>query len=427
MRIALVVHGWPAARMGGTGLYVEALANALTGSGHAVMIVHPGQPSPRHDRGAEPQDGQEPERTLALTERRPRTWEATWRHASMPLEALRNWRPDVVHIHHLSGLPLHLPRTARGWGARVVMTLHDYFLPCARGQLVDAGLRPCAGPQPARCARCLGTDLRLNAFTALAGRALAHLPSIRHRAQDHLGTFPAGSRQEALVSARLTAAQDATNAAHLLLSPSADLADRMAHLGWRRPQVLDLPLVRPIPVAPPPGRGPVRFLFASAVIPTKGPDRLLEAFAALPAGVATLTIAGPAPAFDASPDFAVNLRAAVEHTPHARWLGALPAAQIGGLLAEHDVLCLPSTWPENSPLIIREATAAGLRVLASGAGGAKELDPSLRMIPPQSSIATLTGLLDAEVALGRGRRAPLAWPNPDEHAARLFHDAYQTG
>ena len=41
MRVAHVLHGWPPEEMGGTGLYVDALARALASLGHEVAIVHP--------------------------------------------------------------------------------------------------------------------------------------------------------------------------------------------------------------------------------------------------------------------------------------------------------------------------------------------------------------------------------------------------
>ena len=55
MRIAHVLHGWPAEEMGGTGLYVDALARALASLGHEVAIVHPStsQAPPTHQSTTE--------------------------------------------------------------------------------------------------------------------------------------------------------------------------------------------------------------------------------------------------------------------------------------------------------------------------------------------------------------------------------------
>lgn len=424
MRVALVVHGWPGEQAGGTGLYVQALAAALAKRGHPVAVV-----SPRSATAA----GTDPPGVTRwpLAAPTPRSFEDSWARPAM-LEAWRRfqraWRPDLVHVHHLSGLPMGLPSAAREGGARVVLTLHDYALVCARGQLVDADLRPCPGPAPGRCAACLGPHLQLNPLTARIGRALDRLPAVRARARASLGAALApGRRAQDRVTRRLDGARRALEAAHAVLSPSHDLAARMVAQGWPRPAHTALPLIRPVLPAPEPAPGPLRLLFASSVIPTKGPDRLLQAFAALPQGSAELTIAGAAPPFDGQPGFADAVRAQAEALAGVTWRGAIPPTEVPDLLAVHDVLVLPSTWPENSPLVIREATAAGLRTIASARGGAAELDPQLRSVDPDGGVDALTAALVAEVADGRGRRAPLEWPSAADHAAALVTGPYCAG
>jgi glycosyltransferase involved in cell wall biosynthesis len=424
MRVALVVHGWPGDRAGGTGLYVEALSTALARAGHPVAVV-----SPRSATG--PGDDAPGVTRWPLADPAPRSFRGSWARPAM-LEAWRRfqraWRPDVVHVHHLSGLPMGLPAAARAGGARVVLTLHDYALVCPRGQLVDAALRPCPGPAPGRCATCLGPHLQLNPITARIGRALDRLPRVRARAKAGLGAaLVPGRRAQDRVTRRLDGARQALEAAHQLLSPSLDLATRMVDQGWPRPAHTALPLVRPVGVAPAPGSGPVRFLFASSVIPTKGPDRLLEAFAGLPTGRALLTIAGGAPSFDGHPGFGDAIRTRAEALRGATWRGAVPPADVPALMAAHDVLVLPSTWPENSPLVIREASAAGLRIVASARGGAAELDPHLRPVDPDGGVDALRAALRAEVDEGRGRRAPLDWPSAADHAAALLTGPYSAG
>ena len=116
MRVALVVHGWPGEQAGGTGLYVQALAAALAKRGHPVAVV-----SPRSATAA----GTDPPGVTRwpLAAPTPRSFEDSWARPAM-LEAWRRfqraWRPDLVHVHHLSGLPMGLPSAAREGGARVV-------------------------------------------------------------------------------------------------------------------------------------------------------------------------------------------------------------------------------------------------------------------------------------------------------------------
>ena len=181
-----------------------------------------------------------------------------------------------------------------------------------------------------------------------------------------------------------------------------------------------LPLVQTIAPSPIPEAGPVRFLYASSIIPTKGPDRLLRAFRALRAD-ARLTIAGHSPAFPTHPKFADE----PEDRGHARRsdrrLGPIPPQQMSALLGRHDVLVLPSIWPENSPLIVREATRAGLSVIASAQSGAPELAPHGTFIETDQD---LTLALEAAIRAGRIRHAPAEWPSARSHAEDLLEGAY---
>jgi len=410
LRIVHVLHGAPPETMGGTGLYVAALAAAQRAAGDTVTLFTPG--------GDGAGDG------LVWSGPPARRWSDTWDPpgAARAVErTLRAWAPDVVHIHHLAGLPFAVAAAARAAGARVVLTLHDYHLVCARGQLIDRGGQACPGPAPRRCARCVG------AIAAATPAARWVPPPVRARLGPwaaRLAELPGPPTAAAAASARIFAAHGVFRAAHARLSPSRDLAARLAAYGLPPVTPAALPLVTPIRAAPPADPGPLRVLFASALLPTKGPDRLLRAFAALPPGAASLTIAGPPPPPGVFPGFAEALEDAARGTPGVRWRGALPAAEMEALLHAHDLLVLPSTWPENSPLVVREATAAGLRTILPAVGGARELDPAARLLPADASDSALTALLHAEVARGRERRPPLHWPSPAEHAAWLREGPY---
>ena len=261
MRLIQVVHGWPPEKLGGTGLYVDALSRALQQAGHELKIVAPGPPGLGGCSSVQTADLS----GWALTQRPALSWAGGWRRSG----GLRTWRrllssfrPDVVHVHHLSGLPLGLVRATQAMGIPVALTLHDYWIPCHRGQLMTPDLSRCTGPSPLGCARCT------------------------------TGQISPGARSLARAADRIEAARDALEAADRLWSPSEALAQTVASMGLRRPELCPLPLVRAHPELSPAGAGPVRFLFAGSIIPTKAPHLALEAFAGL-SGEATLSLAGP--------------------------------------------------------------------------------------------------------------------------------------
>ncbi|MCP4809275.1 MAG: glycosyltransferase family 4 protein [Proteobacteria bacterium] len=338
MRVLHVVHGSPRlGAVGGTELYVDALARA-TGADVAV----PG--------------------TAGRLDGDYTVW-------SGPLGATAQAaRPDVLHVHHLAGHGVRVPRLP------TVITLHDYHLVCLRGQLVDHAASVCEGPGLLRCRACVGWSPPKLALRALAVRELAR------RAR--------------------------------LLSPSRDLATRMTGFGLGEIHVLDLPLVDPVETAPEPVPGPVRFLFVGSLIPTKGPHVLARAMEGLEA---TATIFGPGEG-----DYVDQLLAGLpSNTRHG---GVFGPADRSAVFAEHDVLVVPSTWHENSPLVVREAIAAGLRVVCSDVGGIAEIDPTACRVPPDD-VTALRAALTSEVATGRGRRGPRAFPMPEHLAALAVHYA----
>jgi glycosyltransferase involved in cell wall biosynthesis len=414
LRVLQVAHGWPPERIGGVELYTHALRQGLEALGVASSAF-----------AAAPQPGVEgPVLRVLGPEPTPTSFRATLVRPEIEA-AFRAWlaiqRPDVVHFHHLTHLSLGLPRLARQAGALTVMTLHDYWLPCIRGQLVDRGLERCVGPSAQRCARCVAGQLSLEPGSAAAARLLHGLPDTwRAGLREALGSHR-GAGLEAVVTERASLVEAAVRRIHRFASPSADLARRMGALGIVKDRIdhVDLPLVHSLRPSPIPEPGPVRFLFMGSMIPTKGPQLLVDAFAALPAGAATLHLVGPSPPWDLDPGFARRLAARVDGLPGATLEGSFAPGGAQARLDRADVLVLPSLWEENSPLVLREASAAGLRVVASRRGGVAELVPDARLFEPAEADGLLLALI-AEIRAGRGRRSPLPWDGPEQHAGRVL-------
>src|SRR5262249_3966889 len=65
-------------------------------------------------------------------------------------------RPDAAHIHHLTCLSTSIVGSLAARNIPAIVTLHDYWLLCHRGQLFDTEHRVCNGPEPAGCGSCLG-------------------------------------------------------------------------------------------------------------------------------------------------------------------------------------------------------------------------------------------------------------------------------
>lgn len=161
-------------------------------------------------------------------------------------------------------------------------------------------------------------------------------------------------------------------------------------------------------------RGGARLLFVGRLAAVKGVPVLLDAMSALkqthPDAHLTLVGDGPERARIEARAAALDLGAAVT------FAGYRSQDEVAAELARTDVFALPS-FAEGVPVVLMEAMAAGLPVLATRIAGISELvedGVSGRLVPP-GDVATLTGALDDLLSdanlreeMGRAGRAAVA-------------------
>lgn len=417
MRILMGLHGLPPESLGGTEQTALLLARALARTEQVVLFAPLRTPSlpvgsERHWQEDSPLGG----RLTGVVRKLPpaMSFAETW-----ALPAAEAWfeslldahQPDVVHLHHMSGLSFRLPEQARARGIPTVLTLHDYHLLCARGQLLTLMLKPCEGPSVEGCAVCLSDQLVLETHPRLPVRAVARrllrtLPPpwaerLQRWGEQRLTRQPSVSpHQAAAIVGRMEAGQRALDAATLLACPSEDLRQRMIRRGLSPERLLTVPQgLEPRAPTPPtltdPDLRPLRVAFVGALIPSKGPDLLLKAVEGLPQGAVTLTLVGPAPLFHRRPEYPQQLER-LARAVGARLEPPLMPEQVPAFLRTQHVLVLPSIWPENAPVSLREALLEGVPVLASGVGGISELVENGRnglLFPPGDEAALRACLL----------------------------------
>jgi len=295
-------------------------------------------------------------------------------------DVLDDWRPDVVHVQHLTCLSTGIPRQAARRGIPVVLTLNDYWLICHRGQLVDLDGRRCAGPFEGGCARCLPPGVLAGAAAFRAGRLLRSVPLPGATAAVGLAARAVGAltptdRTRAATVARLRHMQSAVRDVDLFLAPSATITEAFVPFGIpadrlaRCNQGIALASFQGGQRSP---SGPLRVGFAGGFLPTKGPHVLLDAIAQMPPGSVVVDLLGSNGAYHGQGGFAESLATRVGG-PAIRRLGPVPHERMPAVFKDLDVLVVPSTWIENAPFIIREAFAAGVPVVASDLGGMAEM------------------------------------------------------
>ena len=124
----------------------------------------------------------------------------------------------------------------------------------------------------------------------------------------------------------------------------------------------------------PPALDKLRIVYASIVLPYKGPHILINALKKLhDSGIDfSCSIAGTS----TDKSFVDSLKSFVAGNgmeDRIRFLGFLPREELKNLFARHNVLVFPSLFQEPFGISQVEAMAAGLTVVTSGTGGAKEI------------------------------------------------------
>jgi glycosyltransferase involved in cell wall biosynthesis len=375
MRVLHVIHQYLPNAIGGTEVVTHGLARGLQARGHAAAVFVPrpgGAPGLTHDT----YDGVPLYRAGASW--RDIVGRARASFGDAPVErafawALDDFRPDVVHFQHLAGLPLALVRQTQAAGIARVFTLHDYWAVCANAQLLtNYDQTVCAGPKLwLNCARCAAARVR-QPLALLGAPVLAPLFGIHSR-----NVRQALDCMDALVAP--TAFVRDLAAAHGLPVAKMRVIEHGVEIAPVRRRAQDV-------------RRPLRFVYLGALAWQKGVHVIVAAARDLDAARATLTIYGDPLAF---PEYVERLKD--EAGPAVHFAGRLERHEVAAALVEGDVLLVPSLWYETSALVIQEAMACGLPVVASALGALPErIRPGVDglLLPPGDVVAWRETMID---------------------------------
>ena len=256
---------------------------------------------------------------------------------------------DLVHAQHLAGWGLGLPAALAARGLPVMLTLHDAWSVCPRGQLwhVDGGA--CERAEPARCGPCVART-----WPELAGSE-AEVDSWLER-------------REALVAGAL-------DACARIFTPTASSRALLARHGaaFARVEVLPNPVRSPAGSLGPRRRvpGELRLGVLGSVQPSKGVLELARAVERVGAPL-VLEVHGPRASYHGASRTVEDLEALAQRTPRVELHPAFEPEALAVRLANLDAVAVPSLWEEFHGLVAAEARLAGLPVLVSGRGGLGE-------------------------------------------------------
>lgn len=289
---------------------------------------------------------------------------------------LGEWRPDIIHAHHLTCLSTNLVNIAHRHSIPFVLTLHDFWMMCLRGQRLHPTLRLCEEVLPSVCGQCVKPWMDGAYAKAITDRFGSDKDqrNLLNRARRKLFKFLTRPNPSREIEAFHQHSRRILKEADLLISPSVFLRDEFVRFGCDPEKILlsdngiDPGLVGREDCQP---SSKVRFGFVGTLIPSKGVHVLVAAFRQMPPGRAELKIFGGAAEFEGFPDYFENLQRQAQGLP-IEFRGKFANKEIGRVLSEIDVLIVPSIWFENAPLTIREALLAQIPVITADRGGMAE-------------------------------------------------------
>ena len=353
MRILQVVHRFPPEKVGGTEIYTQSLTRQLRKRGHEVIVLYRG--SSTRSPMAAPQVGKikryevearadrDTPLPLFLSSFRNLLAERTF------TQVLNRERPEVVHFQHLMGLSPRFISMAESRRIATVLTLHDYWFLCPNAQLILPNGHSCSHDLWGfRCVHCFANRVQIPLVMLVAPLIVPLLAFRAHVLRRRL------SEVDAIIAP--------TSWARDIFSARGSPSDKIKVIGHG---VSELEVHRSVRCKV---RLPLRFAYLGGIAWQKGVHVLIRAFRDIKPGQAILKIYGDQRAF---PEYTKELQHMAEGSA-VTFGGQIEHAQVGAVLTDVDALIVPSLWPETSCLVVQEAFAAQVPVIASAIGALRE-------------------------------------------------------
>lgn len=395
----------------GTERYVTTLMEGMQARGHDC-VIYAGDPERRGSATELGETVSESPRVRFIPSR------GLLGVEGLPIEqwqtVLENEQPDRVHLANPAHIGINLIKAANQAQIPVIVTIMDYWWLCPKHLLTHYEGQTCdANVNWTECLRCMGwSDKR--AWV----RGVAKVPLSGHTSLPILFFGKAlmrGQPTEELArwTTRQTHTIGALNASDAVIFPSAAarnfIASRLDH-GRTHPVPYGIDEQwfaqpeqrREFPATP----SDAILGFAGALEPHKGTHLILEAAHHLGWNETPIKIAGDG----SDPGYQRRLRKLAEGL-NVEFLGRLQSEMMPDFLRSLDLFLLSSSWPENLPIAMLEAQAAGIPVMSSKVAGAAEAIGDPAMLFEIGDARSLARQLSAWIARGETTSLPAAKVN----------------
>jgi glycosyltransferase involved in cell wall biosynthesis len=379
LRVVHVPFTFAPDEIGGTEIYVEALARELNLGGIETLILAPSSDDKNHSYE---HNGLRVRRyRLAVTSDKMLQelyGEGDPTAAEEFAQILDEENPDIVHLHAFTrGVSLSLVREAKRRGIPAFFTYHTPTVSCQRGTLMIWGKEICDGVLDAR--RCAACSLEGRGMPRPAATVVSAVPSVVGRALEtanlHGGVWT-GIRMRQLVQLRHAMFRSLTREVDGVVALTEWVRTILLRNGVPSEKIIlsrhgirhiKATVKSPIEV----DKEPLRVAFLGRANKDKGADTLIRALRAAPDLAIELHLYGlTQTAADQVYWNALRLDAANDN--RIAFLPPVPNGDVVSLLKDYHLLAVPSRWLETGPLVVLESLAAGTPVVGSNFGGITE-------------------------------------------------------
>ena len=377
MKIIFCLHHFLPEFVAGTEIYTLRLAQSLKQEGCEVLVL-----IPHFDRLKDIEYEYEGIRVIGYSEISKNNREMiSGNYKPLGLERFKQLlqieKPNIVHFHELSagrGINIFHVEVAHNLKISILLTCHLPTYTCFTGSLVYKDLQKCEGIlNLKKCTECIydsknitGAKSKILVRSALllydmninctklnnsVGTALSFPYIINKKIDDLL-------KLGKLTSKIIVLTEWYKN----ILIKNGIGSDKIVYIkqGITNETNSCLPK-NPISL-------PLKIVFLGRISKLKGLDLIIDAVCKLPIEKITLHIYGQ----ETVNEYATLCKQKSEFNKNIHWMGLLPSIDVVKTLSNYDMLCLPSIFSEMSPLVIQEAFAAGIPVLASDVYGNAE-------------------------------------------------------
>jgi glycosyltransferase involved in cell wall biosynthesis len=380
LRIVHVPFTFAPDPVGGTEIYVEALAHELREHGTESLIVAPcgnGLPEIYEHRGLRVRRF----RTATESDRMLEELygEGDPNAAALFGQVLDEERPDAVHVHAFTrAVSVLLVRAAKQRGLAVLFTYHTPTVSCQRGTLMLRGKEPCDGVLSVR--RCTNCTLQAQGLPAPVANLLSCAPSSFVRPLEKIGLsggIYTALRMPELVRARHAAIHALLREVDGIVALKEWVRALLVHNGVAASKIVlsehgladnmhfDQPIIdleeRPLQVA-----------FLGRADHIKGPDTVVKSLRSAFGLNVELHLYGVLQSTGDEKYWTKLVRLA-GHDRRIKFFPTVPHDQVITLLRQYHLVVVPSRSLETGPLVVLEALAAGTPVVGSDLSGIADL------------------------------------------------------